>query len=271
MKPGHRKLKAAVAVVAVLVAALLTLPAVARAETTITVTSTDDTSSTSTNCVLRDAITVANEGGGTLNGCTAGSDTAYIIQFASGVTGTIVLGSLLPDIESDLTIKGPTSGNIAISGNHAVGVMSIDTSGPGGHTVALSNLTIENGATDMGGGISNGDATLTVTNSTFSGNSASVDGGGIFNHGNATITVTNSTISGNSAGCGGGISNSGALTVTNSTFSGNSATGIGGGIYIASLDFNPVTLEGTILASSPSGGNCAGTVTDGGYNISDDG
>ncbi len=98
---------------------LLALPALCRAATTITVTSTADTSSA--NCVLRDAITVANDGGGTVNGCTAGSGTAYIIQFASGVTGTIFLNSSLPAIANtspgSLTINGPTtSPGIAIDG-----------------------------------------------------------------------------------------------------------------------------------------------------------
>src|SRR5438132_1531998 len=77
-----------------------------------------------------------------------------------------------------------------------------------------------------------GAATITVTNSTFSGNSAVVGGGAIAGGG----TVTNCTFSGNRAvgheanellirGVGGAISGGG--TVTNCTFSGNSA-GIGG-------------------------------------------
>jgi hypothetical protein len=62
-------------------------------------------------------------------------------------------------------------------------------------------------------------------------------------------------------GIGGGIFNGGMLTVTNSTFSGNSAPFdgiISGG-----------TFKSTILANN-SGGNCSGTITDAGYNISDD-
>ena len=56
------------------------------------------------------------------------------------------------------------------------------------------------------------DATLTITNSTFSGNSAVTDGGGICNGG--TVTITNSTFSGNSAGTsGGGIFSIGSGTV----------------------------------------------------------
>ena len=78
-----------------------------------------------------------------------------------------------------------------------------------------------------------------MNNSTLSGNSADI-GGGIYNQG-GTLTVRNSTLSGNSANTGGGISNNGF----NST----------------------ATLKNTIVANSPSGGNCAGTITNGGYNL----
>ena len=57
---------------------------------------------------------------------------------------------------------------------------------------------------------------------------------------------------------------SGVATVSNSTFSGNSAT-YGGGIRKI---YGTLTLENTIVANSPTGGNCIGTVTDGGGNLS---
>jgi hypothetical protein len=119
------------------------------------------------------------------------------------------------------------------------------------------------GCCGAGGGVYNG-ATGTITNSTFSGNFG-VFGGGIDNVG--TLNVTNSTFFGNNGqNGGGGISNGffsegGTLNVTNSTFAGNA--GFGGGIA------GPASLKNTILASSTSG-NCSGTITDAGYNISDD-
>ena len=87
-----------------------------------------------------------------------------------------------------------------------------------------------------------------------------------------TFTVQNLTIAnGNGRGqisSGGGIDNpSGTLTVTSSTFSGNSAY-LGGGIY---NNGTLRTVTNTILANSTSGSNCAGTITDGGHNIDDDG
>ena len=107
--------------------------------------------------------------------------------------------------------------------------------------------------------------TLTVTDSTFSGNRGS-SGGAIYS--GVELTVTNSTFTANRANQGGAIysGDSGPLTVTNSTFSGNSATAGGGAIYSNS---NTVTVTNSIVANSPSGGNCLGTITDGGHNLED--
>ena len=54
--------------------------------------------------------------------------------------------------------------------------------------------------------------------------------------------------------------------MTHSTFSDNAASNQGGAIYASS----PVTLENSILADIPSGGNCSGTIVDGGGNLSTD-
>jgi hypothetical protein len=78
------------------------------------------------------------------------------------------------------------------------------------------------------------------------------------------VEVVNTTSTNNSAELGGGgIFNSGRLTVINSTFSENNALR-GGGIFISD---GTATLRNTVVAYSPSGGNCAGAITDGGYNI----
>jgi hypothetical protein len=104
-------------------------------------------------------------------------------------------------------------------------------------------------------------------------------GGGISN--NVTLTISNSTISGNSVfvGClgvpptctadGGGIDNSGTLRINSSTISGNGASSYqgfasGGGIWGTAI------LQNSIVANSPSGGNCSTTMTSNGYNLSSD-
>src|SRR5690606_23826626 len=83
-------------------------------------------------------------------------------------------------------------------------------------------------------------------------NSATEEGGGIYNLG--ALTMINSTLSSNTADYGGGIYNEGSLTIYNSTFSKNSASNYGGG-GIASF-LGTITLANTIIANSPSGGDC---------------
>jgi predicted outer membrane repeat protein len=155
--------------------------------------------------------------------------------------------------------------NCAFSGNSARGDGGGIDNFPPSATTTVTNSTFSGNSAGDGGGIQVNDGTLTVTNSTFSGNSASSSGGGIGNEIAGAITVTNSTFSGNSASGGGGIDSVQAtVTVTNSTFSGNSAVS-GGGIE---NEFGTLTLYNTIVANSPSGGNCAGTIMDQGGNLS---
>jgi hypothetical protein len=223
-------------------------------------------------------ITVTNT-----NDAGAGSLRQAIIDAMSGdtidfsVTGTITLttGELL--IDKDLTITGPGAMSLTVSGNNASRVFNTVNA----VTVTISDLTISNGASSGGGGIRNL-GTLTITNCTLSNNSDSNFGGGIFN--SNTLTINNSTLSNNSAtgGSGGGIINSGGfVTIINSTLSNNSATTIGGGIrnlgtltiINSTLSNNSATTGGgifndgsgtvniknSIVANSPSGGDCAGT------------
>jgi hypothetical protein len=155
-------------------------------------------------------------------------------------------------------------------------------------TVTISDSTISaNSGLGNGGGIFNDTAaTVRINNSTISQNAADADclfvtrmcaggsGGGIYNLG--TVTITNSTIAENSAkgGNGGGISG-GRLRLNNSTISQNGASevcafghcygGNGGGIY------GSATLQNSIIANSIHGGNCYGTMTSHGYNMSSDG
>jgi CSLREA domain-containing protein len=162
-----------------------------------------------------------------------------------------------------------TVSNSTLSGNSALrSVLTLGSGGGGGiynngGTLTVSNSTLSGNSVVRGdgGGISNV-GTLTVSNSTLSGNSADsgyFGGGGIFDY-VGTVTVTNSTLSGNSAPSGGGIYNYvGTLTVSNSTLSGNSAGGYygGGGIY----NYFSLTLNNSIVANSPAGGDTVGSFT----------
>ena len=224
----------------------------------------------------------------------------------SGASTTILDGGAINTvvtIYSTVTLSGLTiqDGNAFQAGGiYNAGTLTINNStisnnfaqfryrGFGGGIYNYGGLTINNSTVSgngaiLGGGIYNF-GTVTISRSTISGNDASdvfgdAQGGGIYNEG--TLTLNNSTLSGNSANAprglfchaayGGGIySASETLTVNNSTLSGNYAencygVGSGGGIY------GNVSLQNTIVANSSYGGNCDGTMTSKGYNLSSDG
>ncbi len=173
---------------------------------------------------LRAAIAAANAAGG-----------ANTIDFAPGLTGTITLTSGALDVTANLTIAGPGSGLLAVSGNNASRVFQVAANS----TVAMTGLTIENGNVsvvgDAGAGIDNL-GTLTLSNCSIANNIATgletAYGGGILNRG--TLTIQNCLITGNTdrtvGGGGGGVANYGSLTVLSSTLSGNLGdAGSGGG------------------------------------------
>jgi hypothetical protein len=241
--------------------------------------------------------------GKTTNACTSATTACRTITQALGLAASgdsIMIAAATYtenlNITVNLKLTGANAATTIIDGGgitHAVSILNTAL------TVSLSRLTIRNGIAAGGGGIINW-GTLTLSNSTLSKNYAassySATGGGIYNSG--TLTVNNSTLSGNSVSTnfayGGGIYNSGALAINNSTFSGNSAafsTGGGGGAInnsgtatISNTTFSgnssplgaailnggtTVTLQNSILANNTPG-NCYGTMTSRGYNLSSD-
>jgi CSLREA domain-containing protein len=216
------------------VLALLTLAVVSLGQqpvraATITVNSTaDNTTAQDAQCTLREAIANVNAGDDTSGGdCIAGTGSGDTIVFNLTLPATITLTTNTElEIDTGVTINGPTTGVLAVDGNGQVDVFDI-TNG----TVSMANLTIQNGLGSYGGGIYN-DATLTLTSCTLSGNSGD-DGGGVYNDVGGTLTLTNCTLSGNSAlnDLGGGaVYSDGTLTLTGCTLSGNSGYD-GGGVY----------------------------------------
>ena len=202
-------------------------------------------------------------GGGIFNGGTL-TLTNSILSGNTAVTD----GGGIFNFSSALTLINSTlSGNTAVSDGGGI----YNNSG----TLTLTNSTLSGNtaAGDYGGGIYNDPSgTAFLTSSTLSGNSTGFRGGGMYND-SGTLTLTNSTLSGNSAvsdnlfvfNDGGGIYNTGTLTVYNSTLSGNTADIGAGGIY---NDPSGTTfLINTIVANSPGGGNCFGTITNGGNNL----
>jgi len=220
---------------------------------------------------------IGNGGGGGINIVASGRVSISGSQLNANQTPTQTTDATGGAIRNFgvLTITQSTlDGNLANDGG---GLYNEATS-----AATLINVTLSaNSGYDGGGAIyNNGASTLTLNNVTLSGNSGG-GGGGLFNY--ATAHVNTSTLSDNSAGAGGGLYNLGTATLTNTTFSGNSATVQGGGLYNffdttllnVTLSNNSAPAGGalflengyttvvtnTILAYSPAGGNCSGTLT----------
>jgi Putative Ig domain len=170
----------------------------------------------------------------------------------TGLNGTITLGGTELSIDKNLSLVGPATGGLTISGDNSSRVINIHSG-----TVYLKNLTIENGAatTGNGAGILNS-GILIISNSTIRGNNAngSNNGGGLYN--DDTAILKNVTLSGNSAYEGGAIFNNSACTLTlnNITISHNTAI-TGGGINNAGT----LHITNTIVANSMGGDDCIDT------------
>jgi len=197
----------------------------------------------STNAVSAATLTVINNsdsGAGSLRQAIIDSPSGDIINFASSLDGqtiTLTSGELL--IDKNLKIKGPGAKNLTISGNNAVRVFNVTTTG----TVSFSGLTIANGWTDYGGGIYNASGTVNITNCTISNNRAlegGAEGGGIYGD---TVIVTNSAVDDNFAG-------------TDPPFFGG-----GGGIYGVTVTIHHSSVSGNYAYPGGCGGVCGATVT----------
>jgi len=160
--------------------------------------------------------------------------------------------------------------------------------------LTIGHMTITGGtATSVpgGGGLKNtGTGGVTVNADTFSNNATTLNGGAISDTGGGTVTA--STFSGNTAGLGlhaGAVYAPGGVSITNSTFANNTVSGgaIGGAVYGAGLVLVQDTLFGnngvalvatggintlanSVLDDASTGGDCAGTFTDNGHNVSSD-
>jgi hypothetical protein len=143
-------------------------------------------------------------------------------------------------------------------------------------TLAIVDSTIRNNANLEGGGVYANESTLTLDGVTINNNTAASGGGGGLFLETGIANFTNSTLSANAAPTGGALYNegrglSGKMTLLNVTLKDNSATD-GGGIFNANNAYTAIYVTNTILADSPSGGNCKGkAMTSSKYSISSDG
>lgn len=192
-------------------------------------------------CTLREAIHAAN----------ANPDSSVITFDATlfATAQTLQLAGVLPALDSDLEIQGPTAG-VTVRRNTGGDYRILQVNW--NKTVALSRLTLSNGnQTSSGGGGIKNYGTLTISDCVITGNTASGEGGGIESFGQ--ITMSNCTLSGNHGNWGGGIATWWNATVTGCTISGNSANTAGGGMLNGN---NTLTLRNSVISgnTAPSGG-----------------
>jgi hypothetical protein len=155
----------------------------------------------------------------------------------AGLTGTITLQSVLPTITGEVTISGPGSAALKISGDNRSQILLIDAAS----NLTLSGLSLADGRAEayLNGGAIQNRGTLLISDCVFSNNHAYGGfGGAIFNEG--TLTVSNSQFTGNHV-TGGGSSGSG----TGGALGGGGGA-FGGAIYtrIGSLELSDSTLTG---------------------------
>jgi predicted outer membrane repeat protein len=186
------------------------------------------------------------------------ADPGNQVVFDPALSGTISLTQGPLTVSKDLDVDGPGRDVVTVSGKRQSGVFNISAD-PGVRAVTMSGLTIADGtgilvgSQQLGGGIYNDHADLTLTDCTVSGNAVGATGygGGIYlNRG--SLTVNSSTISGNAGGRGGGIySNLGIVSVSASVVSDNT---LGGGIFCAAIGTTgALAVDSSAIADDQSG------------------
>lgn len=215
---------------------------------------------------LRQAVLDAN--------AAAGADT---ITFDAGVSGTILLTTGQIPITDTVTITGPGSGVLSVSGNSASRVFYVYQPDPIPIDVTISGLTLEDGRSvivgdpisSSGGAIQVRAENLTLDDVDMIDNVAAGDGGALSFLGDSasdtTLTIRNSIISGNDAfipgdppqgGAGGGVfvySSYDTTVLENVTLTANESMYNGGGIAICGY------YGTTSITDSRITGNHAGT------------
>jgi hypothetical protein len=162
------------------------------------------------------------------SGCDYSSIQAAVDAAAAGDTILIGAGTYSEnlDVDKGLTLSGAGPELTIIDGNNTERVLWTEAypNEAAANGITLSGVTVQNGASSDGAGITNF-GHLTLDNSRVISNTAVQRAGGIWNQG--TLTVTNSLIADNSAGGGGGgVSRFGSavVTVQNTIIAGNQAT-----------------------------------------------
>jgi predicted outer membrane repeat protein len=223
--------------------------------------------------------------GGTIELTTAGNavatDTFYQdlpdFGFTLATAGTSVSAPVT--IEPAPGVSGPI-----LDGNSEGSVLTVDA----GVHLNLDGLTIQDGNSLFGGGISNDlGGTVNVVDGNFLNDRSNDDGNGDGGFGGAidsgdgpvvsgdgvyspvlasALTVTGSTFSGNQAEDGGGAisSGDGTVTIADSTFSQNSSGGWGGAVEVAAAPGAPAVITESVFEDNHADGD-GGAIGNFGY------
>ncbi len=198
-------------------------------------------------CSLRGAIAVATSAG-------ANDTTTVVLEHSNG-SPCSTTSECTFDGTSTVDYPPGATGSLIVQGASPAATV-LDAAGATGST-----FTVQSG-------------TVALQSVTVTGGSSALGGGGVLNSGKGTVQITDSTVTANTASLigGGGVlnSDSGTVHIVDSTVSGNTSLVGGGGIFNSNtiLGGATTTLAGTIVATQASGGNCAGSIADAGYNLS---
>ncbi|MBD8526875.1 Calx-beta domain-containing protein [Pseudomarimonas arenosa] len=213
------------------------------AAATFTVTNTDDAGAGS----LRQAIADAN--------AAMGDD---LVLFDSSVTGTITLTSGRIDIQDGVTISGPGTATLAVSGNDSSQVLYVGSLGMS--SVSISDLSLVNGYAfgsqfdqQVGGCLMVNNATVSLQRVAVSDCDAFALGGGIGVDGSdVAFSLSDSRVENNySYLYGGGVSVTGAdgdVTISNSSLVGNEGYYFGGGLLLNAV--GAVTISSSTVSGN---------------------
>jgi hypothetical protein len=215
----------------------------------------------------------ANSGAGTLRAALAAATNGDTIDFALATPSRIMLTNAELLVTKSIRIMGPGPELLIVDGNRSNRVFHIAPS----NTVFISGLTIASGraahlgfGTNIGGGIYNDHATLTISNVTVRDNRDSgIENDGSNIKGKASLRVLNSNLN-NNTNIGGAIRNNGhfghaIVEIINSALHHNSSPGtVGGALYnggdLGRADM--LILNSTVYSNRANGG--AGLYMDGG-------
>jgi predicted outer membrane repeat protein len=187
------------------------------------------------------------------------ANDSVAISFAQTVTGTITLGSALPNVEENFTIMGPGSNSLTVARDAQAVPFRIFTIADDTLTCSIQGLTLTGGNPQAGTGW--GGAVRNLANLTLIGcsihDNQSPSGGAIYNNGNLTISGGSLWFNAATTGNGGAIYNDdeGTLHILlGCQIYGNGGTHNGGAIYNNTDGVVSIRDNSQIFANSASRG-----------------